>query len=1018
MKLSRKLLGAGTLFLTLGLACGGYDQPTLAGPAIASFTAARSILTTGDSTTLTADFSNGLGVVDQGVGPVSDRVPVTVRPSATTTYILTDRAASGAYVTRSLTIRVVPAPDPPVIIPPASVEPGQTGLQASVAPQDGCTYAWIINKSGGTITAGGASPTVTFSTAPYGELTLACAVTNAAGTKVTSAILSFPLGGPTVEVFTADPPAISPGGSANLDYSFSGGAGVISSPGNPDIPVAAGSTSTVVTPPATTTYTFSVTDSKGEVSSLTATVTVVAAPTISLFAASPAPGIIGAGAEVQLNAVFDAGPAGTASVDHGVGSVESGVAIDAGTLEHSTDFTLTVTNAAGVEATATARVLVGGLAPLAGTASGEGSLDGPVAAARYRSPAGLVVDSAGDLLVADTRNHTIRRITPDGEVTTLAGAEGVPGSADGAGAEARFNLPAALALDSATGLVYVADSGNNAVRAVTPGGEVSTLAVPAGLSRPAGIAAGEDGSGHALFVADTGNAAVRRIDLDTLEVTTLAGVPGTAGDLDGAPGTALLNAPAGLAWAGNDLSQLYLADAGNHSIRRISLQGEVATLAGGPGGAAGSADGQGPAARFSGPQGLALDPLNDILYVADTGNHTIRRISPDGTVATLAGAAGSPGAADGAGARFFQPQGIVLDGGGLVVADTGNATLRRFSADAGEPEVTTWSGTHGDPGHADGPGLEATLRRPRGAALGASGDLYVADSGNHTIRRISPDGTVATLAGTPGVAGFADGPGTDGALFDGPTAVAATVAADGSDVVIVADTGNHAVRQVLADGTVSTLAGTGTAGSTDSAEGPARFNRPAGVALDAAGDVLVADQGNQTLRLIAAGSRAVTTLAGTAGVAGSQDGPAGPGVSFNAPAGLAVAPDGSVYVADSGNGTIRRLAGGQVTTFAGKAGHPGSVDGTGTQARLDGPVAIALDARGDLFVANSGSSTVCVITPGAVATTIIGDPAASLNDPRPLPARISPPYGIAVDPSSGNIYITIDDAVMLADFTK
>jgi DNA-binding beta-propeller fold protein YncE len=107
-----------------------------------------------------------------------------------------------------------------------------------------------------------------------------------------------------------------------------------------------------------------------------------------------------------------------------------------------------------------------------------------------------------------------------------------------------------------------------------------------------------------------------------------------------------------------------------------------------------------------------------------------------------------------------------------------------------------------------------------------------------------------------------------------------------------------------------------------------------------------------------------------------------------------------------------------VSTFAGKAGHPGSADGTGTQAQLDGPVALALDAAGNLFVANSGSSTVCVITPGALVATIIGSAVASLNDPGPLPARIAPPYGIAVDPSNGNIHITIDDAVMLVDFTR
>jgi sugar lactone lactonase YvrE len=1021
------VLCAGGLLL-LAVRCGGYTAPTLPGPAISSFSAAQGILSAGASTTLTAAFSNGAGVVDQGVGPVRSGVPVTVQPAATTTYTLTASAASGAYVNRSLTVTVVPAPIEPVIVPPSTVEPGMTGLQASVPVQAGCSYLWTINKGGGTLTAGATSATVTFDAARFGELTLTCTVTNQAGTKATSAPVTFLLGGPTVESFSADPETINAGESSVLSYQFSGGTGVISAPGQPDLPVAAGSSSVTVTPAASTTYTFTVSDSKGEAfSSDPVTVTVVTAPTITLFAASP--GIIGAGTSTQLIAMFDAGPGGTATVDQGVGSVASGAAVATGTLEGTTSFTLTVSNGAGVEATAVTRVLVGSLAVLAGAPSGEGSLDGPVAGARYRGPAGMVLDGAGNLLVADTPGHTIRAISPEQEVSTLAGAEGLPGTADGVGSAARFDLPAALALDPASGNVLVADAGNHAIRMLTPGGAVTTLAGSPGLSGsadgvgpaarfngPAGIVAGMDAAGPAAYVADTGNDTIRRLDLGTLMVTTLAGTAGVPGNHDGGPGVGLLDGPAALAWIGTGTGPLYLADAGNNAIRLVLLDGTVTTVAGN--GAAGSADGQGAAARFEGPRALALGS-DGFLYVADTGNSTLRRMAlGDATVTTLAGTAGDPGAHDGVTALFNLPQGLALDAAGLLsVADTGNTTLRRLDPTATAPAAATWSGTPGNPGHADGPAAEATLRKPRGAVRGASGNLYLADSGNHSIRAIAPDGTVTTLAGAAGIPGFSDGTGP-AARFRQPTALAAGVDALGQDYLIVADTGNHSVRMVLADGTVTTLAGTGTAGSRDSAAGPAQFNGPAGVALDAGGNVLVADTGNQTLRRIAASGYTVTTLAGTAGTAGALDGAEGPGVSFRAPAGLAVAANGTVYVADSGNHTIRMLAGGQVSTLAGAAGQPGSTDGTGTAARLNGPSAITLDASGDLLVTNTGSSTVCVITPAGLVSTIIGSAAASGTVPGPLPARISPPYGITLDPDTGDIFITIDDALMKVDFTQ
>jgi sugar lactone lactonase YvrE len=1015
------LLGAGLGLLVLASHCGGYTQPTLPGPVITSFAAAKTVLSVGASTTLTADFSNGLGEVDDGVGPVMNNVPVTVTPAVTTTYTLTDSDASGAFQSRSVTIQVVAPPTVPVIVPPASVEPGLTGLEASVTPQDGCTYLWTINPSGGTITAGADSPTVTFSTAGYGQLTLSCTVTNLAGTTVKATPLTFLLGGPTIDSFAADPATITVGGSTVLAWSFSGGAGVITSPGGLNLPVSStGSTSVTESPAATTTYTLTVTSvsKPSQVSTQEFTVTVVPAPSISLFGA--AAGIIGTGATTQLNAVFDPGPGGSASVDNGAGAVQSGVAVTIGTLEHSTVFTLTVANAAGTATTATAKVLVGSLALLAGTASGQGSLDGALADARYRSPAGMVLDSGGNLLVADTLSHTVRMISPAGQVSTWAGLEGVPGNVDALGVAARFNLPVGLALDPNNGTVYVADSGNNSIRMIDTGGNVTTVpGTAAQFKHPTGVAAANvvtadnpNGS-TVLFVADTGNDAIWQIQTSPgVTIKLLNGTVGVSGDQDdpNAAGTALFNAPAALVWDGTTTTTLYVADAGNNSIRQVAPTGMVTTVAGDPGGAAGSADTQagGGGARFFDPQGLAVDGQGN-LFIADTGNSTLRQMVLSGsafTVTTVAGTAGTTGSANGSGgaALFNHPQGLAVGAAGnLDVADTGNATIRQLPTQPAVGAAITYSGTPDNPGPANGTGADAQFRQPCGAALDAAGNLYLADAANHIIRMVAADGTVSTLAGTAGKPGFSNSSGTGpaDALFNRPTGVAVGVD-NGNVYLVVADTGNNAIRKVLADGTVSTLAGDGTAGSADSVPGPARFNQPAGVALDPGGDVLVADQGNNALREILPDGT-VSTLAG----------------AFSAPAGVVVAPDGTtLYVADTGSATIRQWAGGAVTVLAGSAGLPGSVDGTGTEAQLDGPTAIALDPAGNLYVTNQGSSTVSLITPAGVVTTIIGSGVESWNNPGPLPALISPPYGIAVASATGNILITLDDAAMLVDFTK
>jgi streptogramin lyase len=657
----------------------------------------------------------------------------------------------------------------------------------------------------------------------------------------------------------------------------------------------------------------------------------------------------------------------------------------------------------------------GTLAVFAGVAGGAGSADGAGAVARFYNPGGVTVDGSGNVYVADTYNNTIRKVTPAGVVTTLAGTAGVGGSADGTGAAARFSTPYGVAVDG-SGNVYVADTNNSTIRKITPAGVVSTLAGNAGawgsadgtgagarFNYPQGVAV--DGSGN-VYVADSNNYTIRKIT-PTGVVTTLAGTAGAYGSADGAGAAARFINPFGVAVDGS--GTVYVADTGNLTIRKITPAGVVTTLAGSAG-ASGTADGTGVAARFYQPFGVAVDGSGNV-YVADTSNFTIRKITPAGVVTTFAGAAGSNGSADGTGAaaRFWNPRGVAVDGSGnIFVADTNNSIIRKITP-AGV--VTTPAGTASTRGSADGTGAAARFNTPWGVAVDGSGTVYVADSVNSTIRKITPAGVVTTLAGTANQGGSVDGTGA-AARFSIPNGVAV----DGSGNVFVADTGNFTIRKITPVGAVATLAGTvGVGGSADGTGAAARFFFPYGIAVDGSGGVYVADTYNHTIRKITPAG-VVTTLAGTAGASGSADG-TGAAARFNNPYGIAVDGSGNVYVADTYNHTIRKInPAGVVTTIAGAAGSNGSADGTGAAAHFLYPRGVAVDGSGTVYVADTSNSTIRKITPASVVTTLVGVPSSVQvgNVTGPLPASLVPPFGVAVDPATGSLYISVDSAVLVA----
>jgi sugar lactone lactonase YvrE len=305
-------------------------------------------------------------------------------------------------------------------------------------------------------------------------------------------------------------------------------------------------------------------------------------------------------------------------------------------------------------------------------------------------------------------------------------------------------------------------------------------------------------------------------------------------------------------------------------------------------------------ARFRCPNGLAVDGTGN-LYVADTANQSIRKIEASGLVITLAGSAHKHGTKDGVGevARFYGPFGIAVDAAGnLFVADTGNNTIRKILPDG---TVTTLAGGAGQPGNSDGAWLSARFRNPWGVAVEPDGDMVVADSSNDSIRKLTTSGMVYTLAGQPGTIGCLDGFG-DNAQFNNPSAVAEDAAGN----IYVSDSGNDVIRKITPSRVVSTLAGSaGNAGSADGNGAVARFWNPQGLAVDGTGNIYVADTGNNAIRKISPMGQ-VTTIAGLAGSAGSANGP-GPQARFNGPAGIAVDKDGNLYVADTNNHTVRKI---------------------------------------------------------------------------------------------------------------
>jgi sugar lactone lactonase YvrE len=653
------------------------------------------------------------------------------------------------------------------------------------------------------------------------------------------------------------------------------------------------------------------------------------------------------------------------------------------------------------------------------------------------STSGVAVDPAGNVFIADELNHRVRKVTPAGVMTTVAGTGEAGFNMDNIpAANALLNFPRGVALD-ANGNLFIADRVNNRIRKVSPAGLITTIAgtglagysgdggpaANAALNGPVAVAVSNGGE---VFFSDFRNNRVRRVSIDG-NISTFAGTgaSGFGGDGVAAVG-AQLNGPIGLAVdAGGNV---YFSDQSNHRVRRVATDGTISTFAGtGVNGFSGDS-GAASSASLSFPSGLTIDSQGR-LYIADGNNDRIRRVSLSGTIATIAGS-GIPGFSGDGGlavtATLRNPADVAIDSAGnLYIADVSNARVRKVSS-AGVISSIAGNGLTGY-GIGDGAAAtSATLSAPAAVAFDATGNLYVADFYKHRVRKVTPSGTISTVAGTgtPGSAG--DG----GAAANAQLYLPSGLVFDTNGNLYVAEFGGHRVRKINAAGIISTFAGTGSAsfGGDGGAAVTAGLNGPRGLAVDAAGYIYIADRGNHRIRRVnSIGTISTFAGDGTNGFGGDS----GPATLANlaSPSGISVDSAGSVWIADSGNHRIRRVTlNGVISTFAGTgvAGFSGD-NGMALGAQLHNPVGVKFDAAGNAYVSDYGNNRIRKIKISGIISTIAGNgmPGFAGDNGVANVAAISHPYDAAVD-APGNLYVADsgNDRIrkiflrpVLADFT-
>lgn len=581
----------------------------------------------------------------------------------------------------------------------------------------------------------------------------------------------------------------------------------------------------------------------------------------------------------------------------------------------------------------------------------QGATDGQGTAASFNHPAGMTVDNAGNVYVADTDNQSIRKITSTGTVTTITTG---------------LNYPVGLAINT-QGTLFVVNGGDNQIKTVSPSGLVSTLAAgtQAGFNGAQFIAMDQQGN---LYITDSNNNQIKKVT-PAGTVTVIAGKP-AAGSNGGIGAAAGFNNPLGITI--NAAGDLYVVDSNNNLVRQILLSGYTIdkTL----------------------PPGLTFDPNTGTISGTPTSSYP----STDYTITAFNASGGSSTTINitvSNAAIVLGPPNISYTSPDSYSTNTAIAPLTPVNTGGVVSQetygVTTFAGSTGTGGTF---GVINSIRSD------GAGNLYVTDA-SQRLMKITPGGLLTVIAGSANTAGFANGQGA-AALFNGP----GEMAIDGAGNIYIADENNNVIREVTPGGAVTTFAGTGTSGSVDGTLATATFDHPSGLVFDAAGNMYVSDFNSNIIRKITPGGL-VSTFAGTANQSGKTNG-TGAAARFWGPGYLAADASGNIYVSDFSNNMIRMITpAGAVSTLAG-SGSIGISNGTGNAASFNGPQGIAIDANGNLYVADQNNYVTRKITPGGTVTTFAGTGSRGATNGYPLNSvEFAYPRDIVIDFNSGDLYL-------------
>ncbi len=682
---------------------------------------------------------------------------------------------------------------------------------------------------------------------------------------------------------------------------------------------------------------------------------------------------------------------------------------------------------------------------------------GPASSAALDGPEGVFVDGSGNVFIADTGNSVIREVAAsNGNLTTVAG-NGTPGfSGDGIPAtSAELDSPYGVFVD-ASGNIFIADTFNAAIRKVVSGtiqtvaGNETNCADPttpcgdggaatsAQLDLPEGVFV--DGAGN-IFIADTDTSRIRVVNTGTAPIT-IAGVVIAAGDIqtvagayyDAAGGalcqftgdsgpaiSAYLCQPAGVFVDGSE--NIYVADTGNFAIREVGTSGTISTVAGTLGTAGYTGDGAAAAsATLNYPNYVVIDGSANI-FIADTDNSVIREVAA-GTISTTIGNNTLAYSGDGGpalNAELNAPAGLFADAAGDVFfADADNSAIREVVATTGAIQTVAGSITEcalstaacGDAG----PAVAAQLNTPQGIFLDASGNIFIADTADNRIRVVNTGAAAITIAGIsvqPGDIASIAGTGTGGYVGDTGPATAAQLSnpygvfVDSGENIFIADTGNNVIREVTSTGTISTVAGNGTACAPDTstcgdggAATSAQLSAPAGVFVDSSQNIFIADTFDNRVREVTIASGMINTVAGTGARGYAGDGASAASAELDAPYGLFVDLSGDIFIADTENAAIREVvaATGFIQTVAGTPLTPGfSGDGgTATSAELSSPSAVFGTSAG-LFVADSGNMRIRKLVPSIFVTVTPNPVNVVVGTPQQFTATVTGSVNTAVN---------------------